>query len=211
MSYGDRDRIIVMISEKLDFDFSEEDLSPKLRREIGQIARKMDDYDMLAADADETKSRARTEIFLTPVLIIIGVVLLWFWIGVIFIVAGFLCFWIYTKEKAKAKSKEVEATSLWSDLDNRIGQLAKLVYDELSLLHEARIRPIVKHIVLDFANIIQAARGRGIILTNIECPYCNGIVEIPSTGEYFKCQYCGKTIHATKIFDKLKDILTPTE
>jgi len=210
MGAGDRDQIIEMISERMDFSFREEDLSPKLRREIGQITKAMNYYYGLDKNINEVKTRANIEIFFAVILIGVGLITLWFWVGIIFLVGAVLVIWAYTKERRLMKEKEVEATSLWSTLDNRIEQLSKQIYNELSLLHEAKIRPIVKHIVVDFASIIQAARGRGIILSNIECPYCSGVVEIPTTGEYFKCQYCGKTVHATKIFDKLKDILTPS-
>lgn len=214
MSSGDRYCIIEMISERMGFDFREEDISPKLRREIGQIAEKVNRYEQIVANMDDAREKAKFAIvfsFFTVILGMVLAVLVTFWSGAIFFMFSLAGCSQCIKNKTVARDMKVEATSLWSDLDNRIEQLSESVYSELSLLHEAKVRPTVKHIMVDFSSIIQAARGKGIVLSNIECPHCNGTVEIPPTGEYFQCQYCGKTIYATKIFDKLKDLLTSTE
>ncbi|MCW4043278.1 MAG: hypothetical protein NWE90_06100 [Candidatus Bathyarchaeota archaeon] len=208
MSSADRYDLNEMISERLGFDFSEKDLSPKLRREIGQVSARLDDYNLLVEDIDALKTRSYMEISFAAILGIIGILTVLYTIGIVLLVAVIPICMLYIRHRRDVRNKEEEATSLWSSLDNRIEQVSKLAFDELSLLHEARIRPTVKHVMVDFAALIQAAKGKGIILSRIECPYCNGVIEIPSTGEFFKCQYCGKTVHATKIFDKLKDVLT---
>jgi ribosomal protein S27AE len=131
------------------------------------------------------------------------------YIGLIFFLFAVWAYLSYRKNMAIAKSKETEAYSWWTEITNGVKKLSDNAYNELSALHEARVRPTVKHVMVDFASIIQAAKGKGIILDAIQCPYCGAAVNIPTSGEYFYCKYCGKTIHATKVFDKLRDILSP--
>jgi len=210
MSSESRSRIIGMMSRIMGFSFREEDLPPKLRKEIGDVAQRLDYYNIVASTRDRAKVTARARIYILIALAIAGAITIIFIIGLLFLGLAFWAYWSYKKNKAIAKRKETEAYSWWTDITNRVKKLSNDAYNELSTLHEARVRPTVKHIMVDFASIIQAARGRGIILDTIECPYCKGAVNIPTSGEYFYCKYCGKAIHATKIFDKLKDILSPT-
>lgn len=203
-----RSRVINMISQRLGFSFREEDLPPKLRKEIGFVAQRLDMYDQTVFTIKKTKSTASNRIGVIVFLIIVGVIFCFVYlIGIVFFVATFFAYRSYKKIKMKVKDKEAEADSLRLEIDNRVKQLSDSAYGELSLLHEARVRPTVKHLMVDFADIAQAVKGKGIILSTIECPYCKGAVEIPESGEYFKCKYCGKTIYATKIFDKIKGIL----
>lgn len=199
-----------MMSQRMNFSFGEEDLPPKLRKEIGDSAQRLDYYNSVASTRDRAKATARARLYILIALAIMGAITIVIFIGLIFFGLAFWAYWSYKKNIATAKSKEREAYSWWTDITNRVNKLSDDAYNELSALHEARVRPTVKHVMVDFASIIQAAKGRGIILDNIECPYCKGAVNIPTSGEYFYCKYCGKAIHATKIFDKLKDILSPT-
>ncbi|MBE0512690.1 hypothetical protein IBX38_06545 [Candidatus Bathyarchaeota archaeon] len=223
MSSESRARVIDRISKIVGFKPREEDLPPKLRKEIGQIAKKEEHYNWLVNLINKSEKDKILWLSYTICISIIGLTLFlsavfpqtthpflpnFLWIGPVFLVFAFIVFrFFFLKYRTRANQKRVEAIDFRIDLDKEIKQLSKAVYNELSSLHEAKVRPTVRHIVIDFARIIQAARGKGIVLTSIECPHCNGVVEIPPTGEYFKCQHCGKTIHATKIFDKLKDLL----
>jgi hypothetical protein len=199
-----------MMSQAMNFSFREEDLPPKVRKEIGDVAQRLDYYNFVASTRDRAKATARSRIYILIALAIIGAITIVIFIGLIFFGLAFWAYWSYKKNKAAAKSKETEAYSCWKDITNRVKKISDDAYNELSALHEARVRPTLKHVMVDFASIIQAARGRGIVLDTIECPYCRGAVNIPPSGEYFQCKYCGKTIHATNVFDKLKDILSPT-
>jgi len=199
-----------MLSQRLGFSFKEEDLSPKLRREIGFIAKKLRQYDQTIILRDKSKSAATNLIAAIVLLTILGVIFLFVYlIGTIFLVLAYVVYRSYKKKKNLAATKESEATSLQSEINNQVKELSESTYSELSLLHEAKVRPTVKHIMVDFADIIEAAKGKGIFLSTIECPYCKAAIEIPTTGEYFKCKYCGKTIYAIKVLDKLKGILSP--
>lgn len=208
-----RSRIIDMISQRLGFSFREEDLPPKLRKKIGLIAQREELYDQISSQIGRKKTIATqiTVVILFFLFLGLFMVLLAVWFGVAFMLVAIVGYLALRREKTLTKDMESEATSLRSEIDTDVDELSESAYNELSLLHEARVRPTIKHLMLDFADIIQAVKGKGIILSTIECPYCKGAVEIPESGEYFKCKYCGKTIYATKIFDKLKDMLSPTD
>ena len=68
----------------------------------------------------------------------------------------------------------------------------------------------MEHVIVDFARILEAAHGRGIILDTIECPSCKASISLPGSGDTFQCEYCGKSIRATDIFEKLKIPLRQT-
>lgn len=232
-----RAEICAMMSEIMGFDFREQELPPKLRKEIGDLAETLDYYYLLIHDLNAAKTeyedtRVRFALlFFGSVIGIIMVIVFPFFSPqmpgilkslstkpvetiVILVVLFFATFISFVKMRTPPnetiKEKEKDATSCWSDINNQVKKLAEETYNELSTLYEAKVTPTVKQLVIDFARIIQAAKGRGIILDTIECPYCKAAVRIPTSGEYFECKYCGKVIHATKIFDKLKDILYPT-
>jgi len=228
MSSKSKSRILAMISKIMGFSFREDELSPRLRQEITDVAAQLDRYYESVANLGTIREEASKQgaggawLFFSAIIglvvVVVGVLNGWASnVPAVNIVGGVvICLFILflsivmmvTTEDTSGKEEEL--ASYWSNINGRVEELAKDIQNELSALYEAKVRPTVKHIVIDFARIIQAARGRGIILDTIECPHCKGAVRIPTSGEYFKCPYCGKTIHATKIFDKLKDILAPT-
>jgi len=61
--------------------------------------------------------------------------------------------------------------------------------------------------IIDFSFLRKQLEKGGITLTVIKCPNCSGSVNVPDSGSYFNCQYCGSTIHATDIFEKMKGLI----
>jgi len=219
MSSRARSRTIELISEKLGFSFKEEDLPPKLRIEIGAVATKLDQLWNLQTSSkghELTAHSLRSWSFLVGT---IGLIILMLtfagggWaaavIGLVFLGVAYLIHKQHEMEKKTAEHIKSEANTLWAGISEDIPRLAEAAYTDLSALYEARVRPTIKHITIDFASIVQAAKGRGIILDMIECPNCKGAVKLPKSGDSFECQYCGKIIKATSVFDKLKDIIDP--
>jgi len=216
-----------MISKSAGFSFKEEELSPGLRKKITDVAAQLDQYHSALADLNKMEAEKDKEScgggwcclsgIIGLVVLIYGVAAGWatnqpllnlvvgFGICIAIIVGGLL---VMTGGSNLAGKRE-EVASLWSSIEGRVDELAKEVESELSAVQEAKLRPTVRHVVIDFARIIEAARGRGIILDKVECPHCGAAIEIPASGEQFKCKYCGKIVYATSVFDKLKDILSP--
>lgn len=210
MSSVSRSQILSSMYKTLGFNFKEEDLSPKLRRKIGILAQKLDQYNQVVSLKRRNKAIAENRIYTIIGLVIVGIVFCFMYlIGIVFFGIAYLVYRSYKARKEEGKKIEARRVSLQSELQNQIGEISKSAYRELSELHEARIRPKVKHLMVDFGDIIDAAKEKGIILTTIECPYCGGSVEIPEKGEFLECKHCGKTIRAINVFEKFRDLLNP--
>lgn len=225
-----------MMSKTMGFNFEEDELPPKLRKELGDVAAKLDYHHNLVDNLYTARSAHKAAcgfwgfVFVVFLLCCIATVLVPLMafvdpslafvftnpiesivvLAIFFFPFSSIAYFSFKKMRSDditIKEKEKEVASCWSDINNRVKMLAHEAYNEMSMVYEAKVRPTVKHVVIDFASIIRAARGRGIFLDTIECPHCKGAVEIPESGEYFKCKYCGKAIYATKIFDKIKGML----
>lgn len=94
--------------------------------------------------------------------------------------------------------------------DSQIARMSEEIFQQLSEVHEARVRPKMEHVIVDFARILEAARGRGIVLDTIECPSCKATVSLPRSGDTLRCEYCGSSIRAIDLFEKLKVSLRQT-
>jgi ribosomal protein S27AE len=220
-----------MISESAGFSFKEEELSPELRKEITDVATQLDNYHRTRADLNEKEAKENKESCGGGWCCLSGLlgiaVLIWgiatgkagnvldnwgYLVTIVGIVVAITVFGLWLMSKGSSLAGERgDVASLWSSIEGRVDELAKEVETELSAVQEAKVRPTVRHVVIDFARIIEAAKGRGIILDKVECPHCGAAITIPVSGEHFKCEYCGKTVYATNVFDRLKDILSPTK
>jgi hypothetical protein len=58
-------------------------------------------------------------------------------------------------------------------------------------------------IILDFSSLRDVMTRTGITMTKIECPNCNGAVEIPEAGNIIICQYCRTPIRPNEVFKKI--------
>jgi len=216
MSLDARNKVIKIVSEKLGFSFKEEDLSPKLRGQIGTIAIEIDKADALRIASKYYEKEANKFLSYAVLCGIIGILLFFTatlivaLLGLLFLGIAYILYNTSMRIERKARDIRSKVNEIWSEVIKNILQLSELIYSELSALYEARVRPTVRQITIDFASIIQAVKDKGIILATIECPYCKAPIELPTKGESFKCQYCGKMIKAIDIFDKLKGILTPS-
>jgi hypothetical protein len=219
MSLDARNKVVKIVSEKLGFSFKEEDLSPKLRGQIGTLAIEIDKADALRIASKYYEREANKFLGYAVLCGIISIFLLLFtftgltliatFLGFLFLGISYILYNTSMREERKARDIRSKANEIWSEVIKNILQLSELIYSELSALYEARVRPTIRQITIDFASIIQAVKDKGIILGTIECPYCKAPIELPTKGESFKCQYCGKMIKAIDIFDKLKGILAP--
>jgi hypothetical protein len=215
-----REEIIKAIFSKIGFSFKEEELSPSLRKTIGELAEQQDYLWRLYGEEKRHKETAQSALCFGVAASIIG----WpfIFIGLVFfstlallfglvtgVMGTLLCYSWYKRERRLLAETEDEISSCSSKLEEKISNLSDSIYSELSEVHEARIRPTLRHIMVNFAEIIQAAKGKGIILETIHCPHCAAPASLPKTGESFQCKHCGGTIHATNVFEMLKGILTP--
>jgi len=128
--------------------------------------------------------------------------------GIITLVIGYAIYrFVYQSAKSGRQRLESQVSSKSAEWDAEVDTLSKEVYNELSEIHEQKVRPKVKELKIDFASLLQQTRGKGFILETIECPNCGGKVTIPKTGNITRCQHCGKDVYAVDIFERFKQVL----
>ena len=63
------------------------------------------------------------------------------------------------------------------------------------------------HVMLDFSFLKTYMEKGGLIMQVLKCPHCSATIEFPESGTQTKCSYCGNTIYAQDIFEKVKSLL----
>ena len=63
------------------------------------------------------------------------------------------------------------------------------------------------HVMLDFSFLKTYMKKGGLIMQVLKCPHCSATLEFPESGTQTKCSYCGNTIYAQDIFEKVKSLL----
>jgi ribosomal protein S27AE len=86
------------------------------------------------------------------------------------------------------------------------GQIDHARTERLNEIEEARRSERITYVV-DFSFLKAEMEKGGISLTSVKCPNCAASVRVPESGKTFECGYCGGTIHATDVFEKMKGLL----
>ena len=63
------------------------------------------------------------------------------------------------------------------------------------------------HVLLDFSFLKSYMEKGGLIMQTFKCPKCSASVELPESGNQMPCKYCGSTIYAQDIFEKVKALI----
>lgn len=84
--------------------------------------------------------------------------------------------------------------------------LDKIVNEGLAEIENEKKRERVQY-VLDFSFLKSKMEQGGLVLGNVKCPSCSASIPLPKNGTTFKCQYCGSTIYAQDVFDKMKGLI----
>jgi DNA-directed RNA polymerase subunit RPC12/RpoP len=61
--------------------------------------------------------------------------------------------------------------------------------------------------MLDFSFLRTFMKKGGLVMQVLKCPECSASIKFPKNGTQTKCAYCGRTIHAQDIFEKVKKLL----
>ena len=207
------------MSNRVGFPFEESELSPTLRRQMTDLASLKQSLDDARFIVDDLARREGNLWVYTIISMLVGVGLILAGLSD----AGFVPFGVIalvvggTLYGGRLKPVEQTLADRRRDLavvavafDSQVAKVSEEIFQQLSEVHEARVRPKMEHIIVDFARILEAARGRGIILDTIECPSCKASISLLGSGDTFQCEYCGKSIRATDIFEKLKIPLRQT-
>lgn len=62
-------------------------------------------------------------------------------------------------------------------------------------------------IVFDFSALKAYMEHGGLVLQKVKCPECGAPIKLPQSGNQTTCEYCGSTILAHDIFEKIKNLV----
>jgi hypothetical protein len=182
-----RARVIQDITPMVGFPFSEPELSPTLRRRVGELEPM---YQQLDVRSLELTNLAKQKGSYQLVLFFLGI------IGVLFLVFGIVswplaiigaaCFGLaylfyqsfVLENSLKIRQKETEISQLKTDARSRLDSLSKEIYEELSAMHSIRSHPqsqgsIVKETIVKEVVMIPCAFCRSLMpQTSTFCPNC---------------------------------------
>jgi ribosomal protein S27AE len=61
--------------------------------------------------------------------------------------------------------------------------------------------------MLDFSILKDYMTKGGISVQSIKCPQCKAPLTMPENGSFVKCGYCGSTVYASDIMDRVKQLI----
>jgi len=194
--------------KKCGFQFDESaDLSPDTRSKIGDLSDQVRsfwdlDLQMAAKRVAATKgSPAANGLSALGVLIFVGVIINYvaglvdigdptgfIVFGVVLLALGTLVSRLGKRSIAKAvavlQKKRDEAYQAWAV---KADSLSSTILEESRAVYRQKVNPKVLEVKVDFAEIMRAAQGKGVILDKVKCPSCGAAISLPSSGQVAKC------------------------
>jgi DNA-directed RNA polymerase subunit RPC12/RpoP len=64
--------------------------------------------------------------------------------------------------------------------------------------------------ILDFSFLKAEMEKGGLVVQSVKCPSCSAAIALPQTGSTTKCEYCGATVFAQDVFDRIKGLMKQT-
>jgi hypothetical protein len=61
--------------------------------------------------------------------------------------------------------------------------------------------------MLDFSILRDYMTKGGISVQSVKCPQCKAPLTMPENGSFVKCTYCGSTVYASDIMDRVKQLI----
>jgi len=111
--------------------------------------------------------------------------------------------WVNIETKSQNLISFRVEKSLLEDVANKIqGQIVKKIAEAAQEQKAERI-----HIVVDFS-FLRPLAEKGVVIHALTCPHCGAkISELPSSGDFFDCIYCGSKIFASDINQEINRLL----
>lgn len=184
-----RTSVLQMLSEKVGFEFNETQLSPSLRKSIGQVEALWQEFESSGSNLQKQYgSKTNYEILLLALVGVGIIAILWtvFSIAVITLVipVSIFAYLVYLQRQkiaTRIQKLQSEDDKLFSAIKEKIGALSTDVFSELSAVHQASSRTsqpssttqIVRETVLKEVVMIPCSYCRGLMpQTSVFCPNC---------------------------------------
>jgi hypothetical protein len=183
-----RARVIADLTPIVGFPFSEQELSPSVRKSVGELEplyKQLDDksteYSRLTKQRNSLQFVTLTVGALGLVFALAGFVA---WqlaiVGIIFLGgATIFAFLTFNENTEKLKTRGSEISELTKGARSRLSSLSKVVYDELSAMHANKAYPRAP------ATVVKETVVKEVVM--IPCSYCRGLM--PQTSVF--CPECG--------------------
>jgi hypothetical protein len=180
----DRDRVLAELTQRVGFPFSETELSPNIRKRIGELESIFWQADNKKQQRDSAMMAKNNADILFFVLLAIGIIsLLALLASVGFLIVSvpvlLLAYYYYDrsrKSKITIDQMQGEIQHVWTDGNPRLDALSKDIFNELSAGHNARPNS---------QPAIQREIERETV--KIRCPYCRTI----NPDSRANCSHCG--------------------
>jgi hypothetical protein len=217
-----------LLVKRVGFSFKEEDLSPSVRKKWSIVYSDFQQYVSLANERSKLKTEAGNwgGLVFCALFLIMWILTLWDRIRrnlsplmhpayIVTFMFPAICSGIYAvithfnNRKMIQKRMKIDAIlpNLRTNTFQKIEELGNNVYNDLSEVWKSKVSPTVKHITVDFSQILSFLRDKGVLLEAVKCPYCSAPLELPKKGNNTICKYCRNTIQAVDVFKYVKSIL----
>ncbi len=170
------------------FPFSEQDLSPSVRKSIGELEPLYNQLDDKSREYDHlTKQRSDLQ-FVTLILGGAGLmfafagVIAWGFaiLGIVFLgIAGVVYILTFNENSQKLRIRGAEVSELTKTARAELASVSKTIYDELSAVHANKTSPHASR------TIVKETVVKEVVM--IPCSYCKGLM--PQTSVF--CPECG--------------------
>ena len=185
-----RRRVLYELASRVGFPFSEPELSPVLRRKIGELEALFHQSNAESNSLDATKLRLKSYSDYLLIALVLGLIFIILGItSLVFIpvgAIGLIAAYGLNEERRKLDARVTQITqavqNLNSSINSRLSLLSPEIYDELSTLHDSRSRPaqasappltketIVKEVVMVPCSYCRALMPQ----LSLFCPNCGG-------------------------------------
>jgi ABC-type bacteriocin/lantibiotic exporter with double-glycine peptidase domain len=187
-STSTRGQVITDLAKHVGFPFSESELSPALRRRVGQLETVYDDYWNRLGRGAKLRETWNNYVLSSVILLVMGLLFMAFalyvWpiiLGVIFLSSAILVYYNALSRKPRLDANSSEILQLTNQAKVERSSLSRDIFSELSSTHAARLAgetngapgQVVKEIVKE--------------IVMIPCHYCNSLM--PQTS--IICPNCG--------------------
>jgi hypothetical protein len=189
--------VIGWLAKRVGFQFSEAELSPVLRRRVGEMADVQQRIygltfliDQKMAAINNLRSKKGSQTAWLVVSVVLGALLLIIIIGVALFAVTYLMYRRRQKTERLIQERTLEVANLHTELvglkstlDAKLTALAPEIFTELSSIHEIRVASSTS------GSTVQLVRETIKEVVMIPCAYCRSLMPQASP----RCPHCGAT------------------